>query len=84
MEMDSTTPSYVQPALRALYKDENVKRCGAQLAVASNEEECYVTAAYDSNDEELVPLAPDATPQQRRKSREQQRRRTYLLHSCIA
>ena len=51
MELDSTTPSYVQPALRALYKDENVKRCGAQLAVASNEEECYVTAAYDDNGE---------------------------------
>ena len=29
-------------------------------------------------------LIADATPQQRRKSREQQRRRTYLLHSCIA
>ena len=57
MELDSTTPSYVQPALRALYKDENIKRCGAQLAVASNEEElCYVTAAYDDSGEELSHL----------------------------
>ena len=54
--MDDATPSYVQPALRALYKDENVKRCGAQLAVASNEEECYVAAAYDDSGEELSHL----------------------------
>ena len=49
-------PAYVQAALRALYKDEEVHRCGAQLAVAHEDEEVYVATAYDRSGEELSHL----------------------------